>query len=225
MVRFRVTSYSSWLRDNSCTLFIDNRSDGEDNDDRAFSQINALSSPASTPPQAELPDSPDLAEKVNGPSASAVTTIEPLRLLSSDALQPSVSHRTSASADDVEADLMRTSPTPSINASLSTNSNSSQEASLHPHILSSRSSPVLSQTQFPSVDVGRFRRGVFQIRFPAQMSTRSQPWMSMPQSQGPLSASQTIRSPNGSQTNGDGMSWMNTQAFRPPDPQDSYESD
>jgi len=188
----------------------DNQSDGEDDDDRAFSQINALSSPASTPPQVGLPDSPDLAEKLNGPSASAIATIQPLRLLSSDALERSLSHRTSASADDIEADLIQTSPTPSVNASL------------HPHILSSPR-PMLTQTQSPSPNVNRFRRGVFQIHFPAQMSVCSEAWMNPPQSPRPLAASQTLPSPNSSPT--DEMSWLNTQAFRPPETQNSYESD
>ena len=147
-----------------------------------------------------------------------IAPAEPLGLISADTLERALSHRTSASADDVEADLIPTSPTPSINASQNSNTNSTQGPSLHPHLLS-HPPPVFSQTQFPSASVSRFRRGVFQM-FP-----RSQPWMNASQSQNPSSASQTLRSPNGSQANGNGISWLNTQAFRPPETQDLYESD
>ncbi|KAF9645387.1 hypothetical protein BDM02DRAFT_580795 [Thelephora ganbajun] len=194
--------------------FPDDRSDDDDDDDHAFSQINALSSPASTPPQIGLPDSPDLSEKIN------------------DGPERALSHRTSTSADDVEAELIPISPTPSINASQNANQENSQNLHLLPHV-----SPVQTQSQFPSVSVNRFRRGTFQIRSPAQTSLRFGFGMSTPQGQGRLSASQTLlQSPGSSQvdapssqsqTNENGTSWLNlnTQAFRPPETQDSYESD
>ena len=225
----RGTLFDSLLTSGDSHLFKDYQSDVEDDDERGFSQINALSSPASTPPQVELPDSPGLAEKINGPSASAIAAVEPLRRLSPDALERSLSHRTSTSADDVEADLIPASPTPSINASQNSNSNSSQEdSSLHPHLLSSHPPPVLSQTQFPpsSANVSRFRRGMFQIHSSAQVPARPEPWMTRPsQSQGPLTASQALPSLESSQVNGNEMGWLNTQAFRPPETQESYESD
>ena len=95
------------------TIFsIEEQPDVEDNDDdRVFSQINALSSPASTPPQAELPKSPDLSEKINGPSTSAV---DPLPLLAPGGPERPSTYRTSASVGGVEADAMLTSPTPSV---------------------------------------------------------------------------------------------------------------
>ena len=214
----------------------DDRSDGEEDDDRAFSQINALSSPASTPPQVGLPDSPDLAEKINGPSTSMVATVEPLRLLRSPPRSPRepervLSNRTSGSADDVEAELIPTSPTPSINASQ--NANSNREDSQSPHPLS-HGSPMQTQSQFPMPHVNRFRRGMFQIRASAQPSLPPGFGISMSQSQGRLPASQTLRSlgssqvgapSSQSQTNGNGLSWLNTQAFRLPETQDTYESD
>jgi hypothetical protein len=221
----RVTSFDSLPNGSNLCYFTDNRSDGEDDEDRDFSQINALSSPASTPPQVELPDSPDLAEKINGPSASAIVTVEPLRLLSSEVPEGSLSHRTSASADDVEADLIPDSPTPSLNASQNTNTNSSQESSLRPNVLSSHSPPVFARAQFPSSNFARFRRGVFQAHYTGRISVRPEPRIDASQNQNPLAASQTLRSPVSSQTNGHEMSWLNTQAFRPLETQDSYESD
>lgn len=213
----------------------DNQSDGEDDDDdRAFSQINALSSPASTPPQVELPDSPDLSEKINGPSAAATTTFEPLRLSRSPReLERVLSNRTSGSADDVEAELIPASPTPSINASQSANSNQEDSQSPHPF---SHGLPIQTRPQFPRPNVNRFRRGTFQIRssVSTQAPLRFGFGMSTPQSQSQQIPSQTLRSPDGSQvnapssqsqTNGNGMSWLNTQAFRPPETQDPYESD
>ena len=211
------------------TPFADDQSDGEDgdddDDDRAFSQINALSSPASTPPQAEFPASPDLSEKINGPSTSTITTIEPLRLLRSPSeLDHTLSHRTSCSTDDVEAELMPGSPTPSsVNTSQNANSNQGNSQYLDPF----NPSPPQSQTQFPSVNVNRFRRGIFQVLPLPQRSPHSGFGLSAPQSQ-------TLRSPDNSQlsasasqsqTNGNSMSWLNTQAFRPPETQDSYDSD
>jgi len=83
-----------------------------------------------------------------------------------------------------------------------------------------------TQSQFPMPNVNRFRRGTFQIR------PRLGP--SMSQSQGRLPTSQTLRSlgssqasdpSSQSQTNGNGMSGLCTQAFRPPETQESYESD
>ena len=58
------------------------------------------------PPQIVLPGSPDLGEKIGGPSTSAITT---------DLFERPLSPPTSASADDVEADLIGTSPAPSDN--------------------------------------------------------------------------------------------------------------
>ena len=212
---------------NTGVSFADDQSGGEDDDDdRAFSQINALSSPASTPPQVGLPDSPDLSEKINGPSASMITTVEPLPLLHSPGEpERALSHRTSGSADDVEAELVPTSPTPSLNASQNANPNSPS-----PHILSH--TPAQTQSRFPVADINMFRRARFQMnRPPTQTSLRFGFGTSTPQSQGRPTASQALRSPVGSQVsppssqNGDGMSWMNTQAFRLPETQGSYESD
>jgi len=214
----------------------DDRSDGEEeDDDRAFSQINALSSPASTPPQVGLPDSPDLAQKINGPSASMAATVEPFRLIRSPLPSPRepervLSNRTSGSADDVEAELIPTSPTPSINAS--PNANSNREDSQSPHPLS-RGSPMQTQSQFPMPTVNRFRRGMFQIRTSAPPPLLSGFGVSMSQSQSRPPTSQTLWSLGSSQvsapgsqsqTNGNGMS-LYTQAFRLPETQDSYESD
>ena len=73
---------------------------------------------------------------------------------------------------------------------------------------------------------------MFQIRPPAETPLRFGFGIGTPQSQ--PTASQTLRSLDGSQfsapssqsqTNRNGMSWLNTQAFRPPETQDSYESD
>ena len=58
--------------------------------------------------------------------------------------------------------------------------------------------------------------------------------MGTPQSQGQLAASQTLQTPDSSQvdgrssqdqTNGIGMSWLNTQAFHAPESQGTYDSD
>jgi len=56
--------------------------------------------------------------------------------------------------------------------------------------------------------------------------------MNTPESQSQPAASQTlpgssqVSAPGSqSQTNGNGVSWLNTQAFRPPETQGSYESD
>ena len=209
---------------------VDDRSDGEEeDDDRAFSQINALSSPASTPPQVGLPESPDFAEKVNGPSVSMAATVEPLRLIRSPSRSPRepervLSHRTSGSADDVEAELLPTSPSPSINASQNTNSN--QEDTQSPHSLS-HGLPMQTQSQFPMPNVNRFRRGTFQIPSLRQQHLPSGFGMSQSQSPPlrPLGSSQASAPSSQSQTNGNGMSCMYTQAFRPPETQDSYESD
>lgn len=220
--------------------FADDRSDGEDDDDdyQGFSQINALSSPASTPPQAELPDSPDLSEKINGPSASMVTTVEPLRLLRSPdevEVERTLSNRTSGSADDVEAGLMPTSPSPSTGASQNLDSNASpnRENPPYPHLLS-HGAPVQTQSPFSSYSASGFRRGTFQIGSPAETPLRFGFGMGTPQSQSQPVASQTLRSPGSSQISisgsqgqmdGNGMSWLNTQAFRAPETQDQYESD
>jgi len=221
----------------------DEDEDDEDDDDNAddhqsFSQINASSSPASTPPQPEFPGSPDLSEKINGPSASMTTTANPLRLLRSpDELEPTLSHRTSGSADDVEAELVPKSPSPSTNASQNPGSNPDQnQESRYPN-LPPQATPVQTQSQFPSVGVNRFRRGTFQIRSHVE-TLRFGFGVGTPQSQGRPTSSQTLRSPDRSpdssqvgasgsqsQANGDGTSWLNTQAFRPPESQDSYESD
>ena len=81
--------------------------------------------------------------------------------------------------------------------------------------------------------MNRFRRGTFQIRS-AQTSLRYGFGMGPSQSPGQQAASQTLGSPDisqvtapssQSQTNGNGLSWLNTQAFRPAETQDSYESD
>ena len=126
---------------------------------------------------------------------------------------------------------MQTSPTPSINASQNTNSNREDTQSPHPL---SHGSPMQTQSQFPMPSANRFRRGMFQIRSSAQPPLRSGFGISMSQSQSRLPTSQTLRSlgssqvsnpSSQSQTNGDGMSWMYTQAFRPPETQDTYESD
>jgi hypothetical protein len=214
-------------------LFVDDQSgsegyddDDEDEDeDRAFSEINALSSPANTPPQVGLPVSPDLAEKINGPSASTSAAFEPLRLRSPSVLERSLSHRSSASANDVEADLVPTSPTPSVNASQSaaSNSNSNEGSSLYAQLLTTAPPPLRAVSLTPPPK--RFRRGVFQINPPAPTSARSESRMSASQSQSQLPQSQTLRSLDGSQENGSGMSWLNTQAYRLPETQDSYESD
>lgn len=206
---------------------VDDQSDGEDDDedDRAFSQVNALSSPASTPPQVELPDSPDLAEKINGPSVSAVAIVEPLRLLSPEGPERSLSHRTSGSADDVEADLIPTSPTPSMILSQNATSNPNQESSLYMQLLSSHPPSMPTQIQSPSASVNRFRRAMFQVNSPAWTPVHSQSGMNMSQTQDQALASQTLQSQDGSQANDNGMSWLNTQAFRPPETQDSYDSD
>ena len=163
-----------------------------------------------------------------------VATVEPLRLLRSpDESERALSHRTSGSADDVEAELIPASPTPSANASQNTNSNagSSRESPQYLHLLS-HVSPAHTQSQSPSVNINRFRRGIFQIHSPAPTSLRFEFGVGTPQSQGRPTASHTLRSPDSSQvgapesqTNRNGMSWLNTQAFRPPETQDSYESD
>lgn len=234
-----LASYDLILTTETLATLADEQSDGggeddEDEDDRAFSQINALSSPASTPPQVGLPDSPDFSEKINGPSTSAATEVEPLRLLRSPGqLERVLSHQTSASADDVEAELIPTSPTPSINATQSVNSN--PEGSQSPHHLS-HGSPAPSQPQLQRPVVNRFRHGTFQVRYsaPTQTPLRFGFGLGSLYSQSRLAASQTLRSPDDSQanasnsqsqTNGNGLSWLNTQAFRPPETQDSYESD
>lgn len=91
-----------------------------------------------------------------------------------------------------------------------------------------------TQSQFPVPNVSRFRRGMFQIRSTAQPPLRSGFGMSLSQGQGQLTGSQTLRSlgssqvgspSSESQTNGSGMGWLNTQAFFPPETQDTYESD
>ena len=228
----RRTSYGSTL---SLSPFTDNLSDvEEDDDDRAFSEINALSSPASTPPQVGLPDSPDLSQKINGPSVSMAADVEPLRLLQSPGeLEHVLSHRSSSSTDDVEADLVPTSPAPSsINASQ--NSNPNRKDSRSPHLLP-RGPSMQTQSPFLASGVNRFRRGTLQIRSPAQASVRFGSGLRTPQSQDRPIASQTLRSPDSeqvgatssqSQGNGSGMSWLNTQAFRPPaETQELYESD
>lgn len=215
-------------------FFADEQSDGEDDDYRTFSRINASSSPASTPPQPELPGSPDLSEKINGPSASMITTVEPVRLLRSpEEFERTLSHRTSGSADDIEAELLPASPSPSTNASQNPgpNTNSNQEESRY---LSSQTAPVQTQSQFPSANISRFRRGTFQIRSPAETPLRFTFGIGTPQSQDQPATSQTLRSSGSSRVSGSGsqsqtnrgdMSWLNTQAFRPPETQDSYESD
>ena len=174
----------------------------------------------------ELPDSPDLAEKINGPSTSAAAAFEPFRLLSPIVPERSLSHRSSGSAADVEADLVPTSPTPSIlNVSQNASSNANQETSLYSQLLTSRPPPVRALTQSPPPN--RFRRGVFQINPLSQTSPRSESGMSVlrAQSQSQPPASQTLRAAGSSQMNGGGMSWLNTQAYRLPETQDSYESD
>lgn len=210
------------------TSFADDRSNGEDDDDdyQAFSQINALSSPASTPPQAELPDSPDLSRKINGPSASMITSVEPLPLLRSPGEpEGTLSNRTSGSAEDVEAELIPTSPTPSTGASQNLDSNANQE---YPHFLS-HGAPVQTQSQFSSYNVSRFRRATFQIGSPAAAPLRFEFGMPTPQNQSQPTTSETLRSPDSNQTSApgsqSGMSWLNTQAFRLPETQDQYESD
>lgn len=214
------------------TFVAGDQSDGEDYDDdyRTFSHTNALSSPASTPPQQELPDSPDLAEKINGPSASVLTPVEPLRLLGSPPeLERALSHRTSGSADDVEASLMPASPQPS-----SQNTNSTQEEPQYLR-LPSQTTPAQTRFPFPPANVNRFRRGTFQLNSPGESPLRFEFGLETPQSQSQPIASQTLRSPDStqagalgsqSQTNGSGgTSWLNTQAFRLPESQDLYESD
>jgi len=164
-----------------------------------------------------------------------ITAVDPLRLLRSpDELEPSLSHRTSGSADDVEAELVPKSPSPSTNASQNpgSKSNPNQEESRYPNP-PSQATPVQTQSQFPLANVNRFRRGTFQISSHAE-TLRFGFGVGTPRSQGRPTSSQTLRSPDSSQvgasssqsqTNGDGTSWLNTQAFRPPQSQDSYESD
>lgn len=211
----------------------DDQSDGEDYDDdyRTFSHTNALSSPASTPPQQELPDSPDLAEKINGPSASVITTVEPLRLLRSPCEpERSLSHRTSGSADDVEASLMPVSPPQPSNNS-SQNTNSSQDDPQYLRLLSQAAPVQQARSQFLPSNANRFRRGTFQINTPAESPLRFGFGLNAPQSQSQPIPSQTLRSSDSSQvgaqsqTNENGASWLNTQAFRSPESQDLYESD
>ena len=204
---------------------LDDQSDREDDDDddgdRAFSEINAMSSPASTPPQAELPNSPDLAEKINGPSASAFATAGPSHLISPVVPERTLSHRTSASVDDVEAGLVPTSPSPSINAPRDPNSNQETSQVLPPP----QPLPTSPQSLLPSISAARFRRGIFQMESPSQRSLRFGRWTDGSQSQSQPPASQTLQSSNDSQMNGNGLSWLNTQAFHPPEVQGSYESD
>lgn len=214
----------------------DDQSDGEDYDDdyRTFSHTNALSSPASTPPQQELPDSPDLAEKINGPSASVVTAVEPLRLLGSPREpERALSHRTSGSADDVEAALVPVSP-PSPSNNSSQNTNSSQDDPRYLRLLSQAAPAQQTRQQFLPSNANRFRRGMFQINTPAESPLRFGFGLNTSQSQSQPVASQTLRSADSSQvgahdsqsqTNENGASWLNTQAFRPPESQDLYESD
>lgn len=158
-----------------------------------------------------------------------ITAVDPLRLLRSpEELESSLSHRTSGSADDVEAELVPKSPSPSTNAS----QNPNQEESRYPNPPSQATS-VHAQSQFPLANVNRFRRGTFQIHSHAE-TLRFGFGVGTPRSQGRPTSSQTLWSPDSSQvgasssqsqTNGDGTSWLNTQAFRPPQSQDSYESD
>jgi len=165
-----------------------------------------------------------------------ITTVEPLRLLRSpEEFERTLSHRTSASADDIEAELLPASPSPSTNASQNqnpgSNANANREESRY---LPSQTAPVQTQSQFPSANISRFRRGTFQIRSPAETPLRFTFGIGTPQSQDQPATSQTLRSSGSSQvsasgsqsqTNRNDMSWLNTQAFRPPETQDSYESD